>query len=75
MSSLPSQACEPGRECGMGWISKNSRKPTRKDCDAQGCILAWHQYQGCCLVSLDNFKRFGNFYSHWMPTTGKPEDV
>lgn len=48
------------------WIDKREHPPTKADCDAHGCILAWHEYSGLELVSLYSFEMFGTHFTHWM---------
>lgn len=57
----------------MIWIDKLGRAPAEEDCDEQGCILAWHAHNGCVTVHLENFLRYGTFYTHWMKCPDGPE--
>ena len=54
------------------WVDKRERMPMEEDCDAQGCVLAWHKFSGADVVSLHVFRRFGTMYSHWMRTPEGP---
>lgn len=55
------------------WISKADRPPTRADADAQGCVLAWHIYNGVviCHVENDAIMR-GDHITHWRPMPQGP---
>lgn len=55
-----------------GWIDAAKRKPTRKDADVTGCVLAWHRYNGAMITGWRNVR--GNaLYTHWQPTPAVPK--
>lgn len=56
-----------------GWIDKRERMPAAADCDEQGCILAWHRYQGAMVLHARNVENFGAYITHWMKTPAPPE--
>ena len=55
------------------WIDKNKRMPDRKDGKRHnGCVLAWHRYQGASVVLADRV-RDNDYFTHWMPLPPKPD--
>jgi hypothetical protein len=48
------------------WISKRDRLPERGDADIQGCVLAWHIYNGMMVAEYHECIR-SDFISHWAP--------
>lgn len=46
------------------WRPATAHSPTRKDGDANGCVLAWHIYNGC-MVTGAKVARDSSFISHW----------
>lgn len=55
------------------WIKKSDRPPTEADCDALGCVLVWHIYQGAMVYGLRNAID-NQFMTHWMRTPEAPEE-
>ncbi len=55
-----------------GWIDRRERDPTPEDADEQGCVLAWHRYDGVVVLHIRNMMNFGTFITHWMPTPAAP---
>lgn len=56
-----------------GWIDKRLRKPKKADCNAHGCILAWHELsKSADVVHLSSFLNYGTHYTHWMKLPGDP---
>lgn len=55
------------------WIKKSDKLPTEADCDALGCVLVWHIYQGAMVygmqVTIEN-----KFITHWMRAPEAPEE-
>lgn len=47
-----------------GWKKTTANSPTKRDGDANGCVLAWHIYQGCIVTGARN-ARNSSFISHW----------
>lgn len=69
-----------------GWISREERLPTKEDGDAQGCVLAWHEYNGAMVAGTAHIYgycetpgwqrvRECEFFSHWQRTPGAPMDT
>ena len=60
----------------MKWIDKTERLPERgvDGADHQGCVLAWHIYQGCCVVIADRVCD-NSYFSHWMRLPDRPQNV
>ena len=56
----------------MRWIDKRERMPTEADADGQGCVLAWHRYQGVVILNVHNVIDYGSYVTHWMKTPAKP---
>ena len=48
------------------------RLPMRCEADAQGCVLVWHEFNGCMLYSWDRITH-NRFITHWMVLPGRPE--
>lgn len=57
-----------------GWIPIQERPPADEDGDVQGCVLAWHRYNGTIVLHVRNIVNFGSFITHWMPTPAAPMD-
>ena len=50
----------------MRWICKRTeRPPTEQDADAQGCVIAWHMYQGCMIYKWWLVEK-NQYITHWM---------
>lgn len=47
-----------------GWRETTPNTPTRRDGDANGCVMAWHIYQGCIVTGAKN-ARDSSFITHW----------
>ena len=47
-----------------GWIDASKLKPTEKDADIQGCVLAWHRYDGARITGWRQFS-FSSMLTHW----------
>ncbi len=56
-----------------GWISASDRKPTKKDADIMGCVLAINRYDGIRVTGWFQFD-LNCYLTHWRPTPGHPED-
>ena len=56
------------------WISAAERLPTKEDADAQGCVIAWHRYNGVMVTGWHQFGR-NQFYTHWAPPLPPPKDI
>ena len=56
----------------MRWIDKREHMPTEADADDQGCVLAWHRYQGVVVLNVHNVANYGSYVTHWMKTPAKP---
>ena len=56
------------------WIRLHERLPELEDCDAQGCVLAWHRFNGVMVVHRRNIEK-NHFITHWMPTPKAPLDA
>ena len=54
------------------WVPVSERMPAEADADVQGCVLAWHEYQGVIVLHIHNMTNFGTFITHWMPTPAAP---
>lgn len=48
------------------WIDAEQRKPTKADCDAFNCVLAYHKYNGAMVTGWHQFET-STMYTHWMP--------
>lgn len=56
-----------------GWIRKAMMLPTSADADPQGCVIAWHMYNG--MMVMQWHQAAGNLYiSHWMPALKRPKE-
>ena len=59
-----------------GWIDASERKPTKRDADLQGCVLAWHRYNGAIVTGWHQFWRryYGgnSLLTHWQRLPEKP---
>lgn len=51
----------------MRWIPVAIQKPAPEDGDEQGCVLAWHRYQGAMVLRVSNVLNYGTYITHWMP--------
>lgn len=47
--------------------------PTAEDADKEGCIVAWHAYQGAVITGWRRVAE-NRFISHWTHTPPAPED-
>ena len=56
----------------MRWIDKRERMPAPEDADEQGCVLAWHRYQGAMVLNVHNMVNYGSYVTHWMRTPAPP---
>lgn len=54
------------------WIPIAEHKPTPEDADEQGCVIAWHEYQGAMVLHVHNVRNFGAYITHWMHTPAPP---
>lgn len=54
------------------WIDKRERLPAPEDGDEQGCVLAWHRYQGAMVLRVNNVINYGSYITHWMPLPPTP---
>lgn len=66
-----------------GWISREERLPGPEDGDAQGCVLAWHLFNGTMVAGTAHIYgycetpgwqrvRECEFFTHWQKTPGAP---
>lgn len=46
--------------------------PTPEDADEQGCVLAWHIYQGVIVLHIHNAQNYGTYITDWMKTPAAP---
>jgi len=65
-----------------GWISRQTRLPTKEDADPHGCVLAWHEYNGAVVAGNYNYETPGwkrvcenACYTHWMRLPGRPWEL
>ena len=72
VAATQSGAADKADDAVMHWIPVSERMPTEADADRQGCILAWHEYQGVIVLHIHNMTNFGRFITHWMPTPAAP---
>ena len=56
------------------WTPIDERLPTEADADAQGCVIAWHVFQGL-LITGWRYVAENRFFSHWMPTIPAPANI
>ena len=56
------------------WISVKKRLPTAEDADSQGCVLAWHIFQGLMLVGWHQI-RDNRFMVYWQRPIAPPKDA
>lgn len=61
----------------INWVDKRKQKPGPMDADAQGCVIAWHIYQGCMVYRWQLVMK-NQYIAHWMccpdgPGKGKGE--
>lgn len=57
------------------WVRKADRLPTRRDADAQGCVLAWHIYNGVVICSVENDHMLHSTQiTHWRPMIPGPRE-
>lgn len=47
-----------------GWRETTPHSPTKRDGDANGCVMAWHIYNGCIVTGAKN-ARDSSFITHW----------
>lgn len=54
------------------WIDAKVQKPTAADADPQGCVIAWHRYNG---MMVTGWHQFGDnpYFTHWAPPMPPPE--
>lgn len=65
-----------------GWISREERLPGPEDGDAQGCVLAWHEYNGASVAGNWNYANPGwravrenAYFTHWMRLPPRPAEL
>lgn len=46
------------------WIDKAQKRPNWQHADPQGCVMAWHKYQGCIITGWRR-ARDSEFITHW----------
>lgn len=61
----------PLSEVEGGWISAQSRKPTKNDADPMGCVLIKCTLRGIMVTGWHQFSNDGNI-THWQRLPEKP---
>lgn len=56
-----------------GWIATGERMPGKEDVDPAGCVLAWHEDNGCMVV-YHAFVKSNRLYTHWQRLPDGPKD-
>lgn len=72
VAATQSGAADKADDAVTQWIPAAEHMPTEADADKQGCVLAWHEYQGVIVLHIHNMTNFGTFITHWMPTPAPP---
>lgn len=60
------------------FIDVLDRLPKREDADANGCVLAWHKYNGWMITNYTNVMRDVQsggecYFQFWIPMPERPD--
>jgi hypothetical protein len=58
----------------LEWYDKTEQPPCMEDADNQGCVIAWHTFDGV-LITGWRYVMQNSFITHWFPTPMPPEDM